>query len=293
MHCDVIAFAQATCLQLWEQCIAGGSALLSLFQRNIPDLAHPHSLADRTIQVGGVENTGNSCIFSAMLQDFAALPQIYDLLLSSPLSKGPDEPAPRFAAREAMQQNLWCCVEDIRSGKRVEHAQVRTLAEQLQGLGWQGHLSSAWRCFLNRLAPSIFPLPHFSVYELYEKTLHCLLEQVDEAPLQIVLTGKQDSRPFSEFFATHSEFSKMDAPSLWRVAVNASPDVLEEQFQIEDWEFSLQVVHAYQMTPSGKHVIIYRKSDEEWICCNDAQITQAAPSAADTIYTVVYESRRL
>lgn len=228
-----------------------------------------------------------------MLQDFAALPQIYDSLLSSPLQKGLNESATRFAVRQAAQQTLQRCVDSIRSGKKVEHIEVKALAGQLQELGWQGHLSSAWRCFLHRLAPSFFPLPHFSVYELYEKTLHCLLEQVLSAPLQIVLTGKEDSRSFSEFFASHSELSKMRAPTLWRVSLNASPASMDEKFQIGSWEFSLRLVHAYQMTPSGKHVVVYRKSEGEWVCCNDTEITHAAPSATDSIYTVVYESQRL
>lgn len=293
MRCGVIAFAQTICLRFWEQCRAFGSALLSLFQRNVPCLAHSHSMDHRTVRVGGVENIGNTCIFSVMLQDFAALPQMYDSLVDSPLEKGLDEPEERFLVRQAMQQNLRRCVESIRSGNRVEHAEVRTLAQQLQGLGWQGHVSSAWRYFLFRLAPSLFPLPSFSVYELYEKTLHCLLEQVPSAPLQVVLTGMQDNRCFSDFFASHPEFSKMHSPTLWRVSLNTSPASLEERFENGPWEFSLRIVHAYRNTSSGKHVVVYRKNEGEWICCNDAQITQAAPSAVDNIYTVVYESRRL
>jgi hypothetical protein len=290
MHCDFVAFAQGCCLQLWEQSRAFGSALLSLFQRTVPDLVHSHSLAQRTVQVGGVENGGNSCIFSVLLQDFAALPKVYDSLLFSPLQKGLKESETRFSVRQAAQQRLFGCIQAIRSGQQVEVAEVRVLAEELRELGWEGHVSSAWRCFLHRVAPSLFTLPHFSVYELYETILHCLSEQAVSSPV-IMLTGKQDSRPFSEFFTSHS--SEMRSPTLWRVSLNTSPAALEERFEIGSWEFSLRLVHAYRNTPSGKHVIVYRKHEGEWICCNDAQITQAAPSSSDHIYTVVYESRPL
>lgn len=293
MCCGLITFAQATCLQLWEQCRAIGSALLSVFQRNVPDLTCNHTLSHRKVRVGGVENTGNSCIFAAMLQDFATLPQIYDSLLYSFPRKGPEELESRFIVRQTMHQCLVRNVEKIRSGKQVEHAEVRTLAEQLQRLGWQGHLSSAWRCFLHRLAPGIFTLPHFNVYELYERTLNCLLEQKPLAPMQIIFTGKENTRSFSGFFASHPQFSKMDIPVLWRVSLNTSLTSLEERFQIGVWEFSLRIVHAYRMTPAGKHVVVYRKCEEEWVCCNDTQTTLAIPPATDNTYMVVYESRRL
>lgn len=293
MRCDAIAMVQTICLQLWEQCSSFDSAVFSLFQPNIPGLAHSHSMTHRKFRIGGVENTGNSCIFSVMLQDFAALPQIYDSLLSRPLQKGLKESEARFATRQVVQRSLYRYIQNIRSGKQVEQTDIKILAEQLQSLGWQGHLSSAWRCFLHRLAPSLFPLPFFSVYELYETTLHCLLEQVAFLPLQIVLTGKQDSGSFFDFFASHPEFSKRRSQTLWRVSLNVSPAFLEKRFQIGSWEFSLKVVHAYKNTSFGKHVVVYRQVEGEWICCNDTQITQAVPSASDTIYTVVYESRYL
>lgn len=291
MRCNGVAPAGVSWLQLREQCRAFSSTLLSLFQRHVLCLTCGHSLAHRTIRIGGVENVGNSCIFSTMLQDFAALPQIYDSLFSTPLQRGLNEPATRFAARQAVQRMLWRCVEKIRSGQKVRHAEVRALADLLQKLGWRGHFSSAWRCFLHRLAPGLFSLPHFSVYELYEKTLHCLVGQMSSIPLQVVLTGKPNSLPFSAFFASHPEFPRMRVPSLWRISLNTSPALMEENFQIGLWKFSLRLVHAYRNTPSGKHVIVYRKSGEEWVCCNDTQITRAAPSATDSIYTVVYESR--
>lgn len=293
MRCDAIALVQTICLQLWEQYSSFGSALFSLFQRNVPDLAHSHSMTHRNFRIGGVENTGNSCIFSVMLQDFAALPQVYDSLLSSPLQKGLTEPENRFALRQDVQKSLYRCIQNIRSGKQVEQTDIKILAHQLQSLGWQGNLSSAWRCFLHRLAPSLFSLPYFSVYELYETTLQCLLEQASFLPLQIVLTGIQPSGSFSDFFASHPEFSKTRLQTLWRVSLNESPTFLEERFQIGSWEFSLKVVHAYKNTSFGKHVVVYRQVEQEWICCNDTQITQSFPSASDIIYTVVYESRPL
>lgn len=293
MRCHIIAFVHTSCLQAWGQCKvhcrAFGSTVLSLFQRNIPDLSHSHSMAERTVQIGGIENMGNSCIFAVMLQDFAALPHVYDPLLFTSVQQGLNESQERFVIREAVQQNLRCCIANIRAGGRVRYTEIRRLAEQLQKLGWQGHPSSAWRYFLYRLAPSLFPLPHFDVYPLYETTLNCLLEQKSSFPM--VLTGKKDARSFSTFFASHAQFSTMSCPTLWRVALDASPTVLEEQFQIDSWQFSLQILHASRNTSYGKHVIVYRKNEGEWICCNDTEVTCTAPSAQDNIYMAVYESR--
>jgi len=294
MRCDAIVFIEACCYYVWERCCVAshalGASLFSLFQRNLPDLSSAPSLAPRKIRVGGVENLGNSCIFSAMLQDFAALPASHDALLSAPLQQGLQEPTARFVTRLAIQQRLSSCIQRIRSGLLVEYSEITALASELQNLGWKGHLSSAWSCFLYRLAPSLFSLPHFSVHELYEMTLSCLLEQVSTAPYRMVLTRKQDTRPFFEFFVSHREYSRATQPTLWRVAVDTPPAALEEQFQLGTCLFSLQVIHAYRDTPYGKHVVVYRRHEGEWISCNDADITQSAPSAQDTIYTMIYES---
>lgn len=293
MHCGVIILAQTICLQLWEQCSSFCLALFSLFEQNVSDLTHSHSMGERKVRIGGVENTGNSCIFSAILQDLAALPQIYDALLSSPLQRGLKESESRFATRLAVQKILYSSILNIRAGKQIEQKEIKALAERLQNLGWQGHLSSAWRCFLHRLAPNLFSLPLFSIYELYETTLYCLLEEAPFFSQQIVMTGKLEPGSCSDFFASHPEFGKTSPHTLWRVALNTPLTDLEESFQIGSLEFSLRLVHAYRNTEFGKHVVVYRKSKEEWICCNDTQITPSAPSALDTIYTVVYESRQL
>lgn len=290
MRCDAIALVQTKCLYFWKQCSSFGSTLFSLFQRNFPDLAHHPSMTHRKFRIGGVENTGNSCIFAVLLQDFAALPQTYDSLLSSPLQKGLKESEARFANRQSVQKNLFAYIQKIRSGKNVEQKEIRVLAKQLQDLGWQRYLAPAWHCLLHRLVPSLFSLPHFSVYELYETILQCLLEQTPTLASKIVMTGKQDSRSFSEFFASHAEFTNNQ--TLWRVSLEKS-SLPEERFQINSMEFSLKLVHAYRDTPFGKHVIVYRQHEGEWICCDDTQITPSAPSALDTIYTVVYESKSL
>ncbi len=281
----MIAPLQASCFCLWEQCRAIGSTLLSLFQRSLPCFFHTASLVPREIKIGGVENTGNSCIFAVILQEFAA--SNTDFLLSVPVKQGPDESEIRFSLRRDVQECLRNYINRIRLGQEVKRSEVRLLAEKLKALGWQGDLSSSWwYSLLHRLAPQIFPLPHFSVHELYETILSILLEGDVSMPCRIVLSRKEDARPFPEFFASHP--FNAHAPSLWRVALDDSPASLEEYFQIKDSNFSLQVLHAYRTTPRGKHVVIYRKYEEKWICCDDTKITWGKPLANDKIYMAVY-----
>ncbi len=264
MHCSWLAYGQAGGLYFWEQCRACGSVLLSIFQSTVPDLSPRLSLSHRTIQLGGIENTGNSCVFSVMLQELAALPQIYDSLL--------------VPSEQPLQECLLRCVRSIRSGTRVSQAEVHALAAQLQKLGWQGSLSSAWRCLLSRLAPQLFPLPLLDASDLYQKTLGYLLEQAESVPRQFILADKE--------FQPHLE----KHPSLWRVPLTNSPRLLEEQFQAGPLLFSLRVIHAYRTTPFGKHVVVYRQQEGEWICCNDTEITRHPPLPTDTLYEAIYAS---
>lgn len=293
IQCDPLTWMRSSVLFLYDRCWDFASRLFLIFERCVSTFPSNPTLTHRTITVGGVENTGNSCIFAAILQDFAALPHVYDPLLLSPLKKSSDETELRFVTRQAMQQCLRHCIGKIRSGNLVEDAEVRNLAEHLQHLGWQGHLSSAWHCCLSRLAPGLFPVSHFGVYDLYEKTLKYLLPQNPQFLGKIVLAGKEDTRSFSEFFASHPELQKGNLQKLWRIALNQPPATLEEHLVVGSRAFSLQVVHAFRTTPLGKHVVVYRKVEGEWICCDDTQITRAAPAASDHIYTVVYESRPL
>jgi hypothetical protein len=226
-----------------------------------------------------------------LLQEFATLQHLYHSLLSQPLQKCTAEPESRFAARKGLQESLNSCLNHINSGQRVTQTQIKELAKHLQTLGWQGQLSSVWRYYLHCLAPTLFSLPLFSIYELYETILGCLLAGNPFNPLKIHLTGKEDTDGISSFFESKSKLIDSPAPILWRVALSKPSSPLPElSFRIKSSEFSLSVIHAYRDTWLGRHVVVYRRSQEGWICCNDTKITHAAPSASDTIYTVVYES---
>lgn len=283
MICSTIFFVRSTYDLLCKQGETIYSFLLSLFRQTTP----PLSLAHRTIRWGGVENKSNSCIFSVLLQELATLPAVYDPFLNTLLQKGPNEPEERWIARQSVQQSLMDCVRNIRHGMQVEQIQIETLAHHLQYLGWEGHISSIWRTLLHRFAPHLFPLPCLSVFQLYKKILNSITNPPSQTPLPIILAGKPNPGSLFDFFSSQP----IHSPSLWRIALNHSPTDLEERIEVGPWEFSLRVVHAYQLFASGKHVVAYRKWERDWICCNDRQISQSSPSAAEKIYMLVYECR--
>src|SRR3989338_7182271 len=267
-------YPSSICLS-WER---GKSTLSPLFQRILFFFSHSPSLRHRKVTVGGVENAGSSCIFSVMLQEFAFLPAHYDAFLEAPLPRGEGENAIRFGYRQAAQKCIWRAVQSIRAGMTVEKKEIRELACLLQRLGWEGALSSLWARLLHWLAPSVFPLPLYSAFGLYEKVLSLLLETVppERAPTQFVLLG--DEKAFSSVVPVAERGQRM----LWRMSHPTR--VLRDEFDEGAHPFSLKLLHVYRDLPD-RHVVVYQKRPEGWLLCDDANITPAALLPSDSIYT--------
>ena len=282
---------QHSCLYFWQPLESFCRSLFALFQKTLFCCPQGSSLADRQIKIGGVENTGNSCIFSVMLQDFACLPQVYDVFLQYPLQKSDEEDEQRYQNREALRQSLYRSIVEIRSGVRVEKKEIEEIASHLQTLGWTGNLGTLWQRFLHWVAPCIFSLPQFSAYELYEKTL-ALLVAGQSSEYQIVFLQKEDVEiSFPQFFANRTEVQKCYYPLLWRVTPKEHRVArLDTSFVVNGRQFSLKCIHAYQETSSGKHVIAYRPYEGQAVCCDDTSISAVETLPLDHLYTLVYES---
>lgn len=269
-----------------ERCGGRLASLFSLFQKAAPVSSDSSgSLSPRKITIGGVENVGNSCIFSVLLQEFAALPALYDALLLTPLVQGETESSDRFKARQDLQRSLYASVQKIRNSKTVGSCEIRHLVATLQSLGWEGKLPSFWQRLLHRIFPSLFPLPFFGAHKLYDDVLGLLLETFPTC-LPLSLDSKENNRDFPSFFEKRECRKNM----LWKVALNGFAPPLEEQFAIGEVQFTLRLVLAYQNSRYGNHVVAYHKVEDTWICCSDLEITRVSSLPTDNVYGVVYES---
>jgi hypothetical protein len=292
-HVSFAASFRKECLQLWEQCKNSAFSLFGLFLKAIASMEYvPVSapLANRKIAIGGVENVGNSCIFSTMLQDMAAEPAFYDTFFTTQLQQGSDDNG-RFTLRRELQGHLLYCITKIREGNLVKKQEVRRLANLLQQLGWGGHLVSAWRLFLNRIAPSLFPIPLFSPYKLFD-TILALFSEVSHPSHRIVLMAKSREISFEKLIETSDAFHESQPNTLWKIAVDPKENPnLPEQFELHECQFTLKLVHHLQETPRGNHVLAYRKHNEGWVSCDDTQVEAVKSLPTSNIYSVVYESR--
>lgn len=315
MNCvGFLAFVQTDCYSYFSQCREkSGScltALYCLFQRALSTVPHasrffssPASppLVNRSIKVGGIENAGNTCTFSTLLQEFAAEYNFYNVFFIAPLQIAKEETKEHFGLRKQLQEHLCLCVKEIRAGMTVKRESIIRLSNLLQKLGWNECSVSLWRIFLHKIAPTLFPIPLPSPYKLYDKVISLFSEAYDPSR-QIVLLNKDSEVSFTQLFEQYLKTSESRKESnehpnnithtLWKVCVDPANNILpQEQFQIQEHRFTLKLVHAWYETPHGKHVVVYRKSEERWICCNDAQINELESLPSHQIYAVVYESQ--
>jgi hypothetical protein len=258
-----------------------------LFQQIIKSFTpNPPSLEGR-VTFGGVENAGNTCIFSVMLQDFAALPKYYDAFIYGSLLQGEGEDAAHFDKRKEVQKLLQRSIQAIRRGSTVKKEEVQKLAHFLQGLGWEGSLPSLWRRFLHLVAPCLFPIPEFSVFKLFEKTIGVLTHSIFEsrsAASIVFLSGADVENAISTFL---SREESVNHQALWRIATEPGKPILEE-VKVGKRTFTLRLAHAEKKGRFGNHVVVYRKGERGWLCCDDTRITAIKELPLHSIYSLVY-----
>lgn len=290
-----IAFSRVIGTALTRCC----ASLYSLFQRAlhpVHDVPLSPPLLHRNIHVGGVENSGNSCILSVLLQEMAALPNFYDLYLNTPLKCGENESQMHFSNRKRLQTLFRECVNEIRGGNLVKKDQIGQISKVLLELGWQKESTYLWRRLLHKYAPATFPLPTSSPHNVYN-LIFSLFPEISFSSEKIFLLSRISSVSNRQLFENEEMIQKEKTSSLLlRVAEDfENPDSTGflENFQIKERSFSLQLIHVMKSTPKGNHVFVYRKENNKWICCNDDLVTNEEILPTKNIYMVVYESRLL
>jgi hypothetical protein len=272
------------------------SALVELFQRTVSPPRPPpsHSLAHLNLTMGGVENAGNSCIISVLLQEFAALPNFYDMFLNAQLEQGVGESESDFRHRQAFQTHLSQCVNQLRTGLTVNKNEVCQLSKLLVQLGWQRNTTSHLRRILHEWAPGLFPLPTSDPYVLFEKIL-LLFPEVTSSSHEIRLLTRISTAAHQQLFEQSQQSLSPDhAPHiLWRVnEQNFNGEAaLQDHLQIDDRTYCLKIVHVVLDRPTGNHVIVYRKENDHWVCCDDARVYRVDALPSTYIYAVIYDSR--
>jgi hypothetical protein len=268
---------------LWK----GGASLIGLVLQALrPSSPYCHAdLSQRRITCGSVENAGNTCILSVILQEYAALPEAYHAFLKTPLIQRQDEGEHAFIKRKRLQELLADSVDAIQSGKTVIKKDVLQITYLLVQLGWLKDADPLWRLKLYEWAPNLFPLPISDPYALYDTLLALYPEGASNYKIALLAnTAHVAHRHLLEL----SPFMDVQEEMLWRVAEDRTIDVdLEESFQVDRRLFSLKLVHVFENTPQGAHVVIYRKLKEEWICCNDAKVSCVKTLPIKNIYTVI------
>ena len=304
---NLVPAFRINCLNLLSLC---KNKLTSLFQKTtLQSSVPPASLSNLKIKLGGVENTGFSCTFSVMLQEFAAAPNYYDSFFTDPLQRGTSETDNRFALRGTLQKRLLGHIQAIREGKTVPKADIKELSVLLKSLGWKGDISpSLWHLLLHQLAPSIFPSTLPDPHEVYGSIINFLLEGQESLHHNTHLLKqnapkdtnglKQASATDINAFLQNQSISlqeqlaqkihqNLPKNSLWKILDPIVQGSLEEQFKINDHQFSLNFALEFQKT----HVVAYRKLENMWVCCNDDRITAVVSPPTKNLYAVIYECR--
>jgi ubiquitin C-terminal hydrolase len=239
--------------------------------------------------MSGVENAGNTCVLSSLLQELASLGGYYDVLFNTQLDQAKQESTDDFASRKALQKALKAAIEHLRSGRVVSASDVQEITRLLLALGWQKDTISSVRKCLHAWLPKLFFVPLSDPLELFEKIVS-LFPEAQHSTKQVALACKTAGVSIRTLF---EKSPLLDTSSLWRVAATFdAEEPLEEECTVGSRQFSLKLVHVRKETIGGYHVTVYKKQDKEWLCCDDAQISieKIAPLASQ-IYALVYESR--
>lgn len=286
---------QTLCFSLLREVLEWVSLLIELFQRTVSFLRLPSStsLAPLNLSVGGVENGGNTCIISALLQEFAAMPDFYDMFLNAKLEQSVSESESNFRHRQALQAHLSHCVNQLRGGITVNKRDICQLSRLLVQLGWQRDIAPPLRRILHDWSPELFPLPMSDPCELHEKILLLFPEAASESHIIRLLTRVSTVAHQQLFEQFQHGLSTDHAHILWRVnEQDFHGDIaLEENLQIGGRTYSLKVVHMVLEKPQGNHVIVYRKENGHWICCDDARVYRVDAIPSTNIYAVIYDSQ--
>lgn len=263
----------------------GGSILTHLFKRAVQASVQPSEkkLAQR-VSIGGVENGGNTCTISVLLQEMAALPEYYDQFLFSPLKREPSESNAQFALRTKLQACFRDCISTIRKGELVKREAMHTITTTMVKLGWQKSTLPFWRKWLHVQAPHIFSLPLSYSYGLYEFVL-----QLYPEIRNIALMARISESSYQQLFQ-NSPFIESHAHLLCRVKEDRNKTItLEKTITVGKRRFTLEAIHVSLPTPRGIHAVIYRKTGDQWFLCNDTNVQAVENPPSKHISMLIYK----
>jgi hypothetical protein len=269
----------------------GASLLTALLRRIWPASSTliSSALSQDRIKVGSVENAGNTCILSVLLQEIAALPELYDACLYSKLQPCPHETPQSLKLRQQLQKHLADCISKLRLNLIVNKKEMQQLSHLLLSLGWLANSTALWRRLLHQWAPSIFSLPLSSPHEAYDTFLSLFAEYPSH---KMILMGQNSAFSVRQILKKEQALSGQSKQVFWRIACNPDNKVFfPRQFKHQNYIYQLRLVHVKQM--DARHVILYRKEQKRWLCCNDTSIQVADSLPKQGIYALMYSSNKI
>lgn len=270
---------------IWWKIYEGAT---SLFTHALP-LPQPLPTSDspllhKIIKIGGVQNAGNTCVLSVVLQEFAAFPDYYDIFLNASLVQDHNESEFDFSKRQQTQKLLNELVHKIRSGITVNTEEIDPLCEALIHFGWE-----ASKCLKGGYTES-------NPCKLYDLILSLFSEATTETH-QIALLARPLTVNLQEFIQSTSILSDSQDHILWRILEedesNSESSIFPDYFELQQRKFYLQMLYVAQKTSKISHVKVYRKVHDHWYCCNDGRVSKVNKPISKDIYMAVYDSSRV
>lgn len=240
-------------------------------------------LKSKKWSVGGIENAGNSCFISVVLQEFANFPEVYDQLFSKNFEGN----------KNILQQSLLKIINNIRSGSPTRATHITHLRALLKKNGWQEPSFSRIKRILHRIFPRLFPLPTGGPFELYEKILHLFNMSSDS----IVLIDDNPTNLKEKLYSVDKRFQEisiskeMKERSLYRIWLPlnhqyAFSDIIETKTH----RFTLRQIHY---SPKKDHIATARKIGSHWLHINDNLVIPGKRPEENQAVLLIYECEKL
>jgi hypothetical protein len=228
-----------------------------------------------TYKCYGVENAGNTCTFSVLLQEFSCFPDYYEPLLRS--------------ADIRLKAVFTSCIETLKH-RTVQRNTIHLLAHLYFKLVPFDDTFSTLQIFLNNYFPNFIDLPAISPYKLYESFLS-FFPEVSLTSHKIVWLSKEPSETVQDVIRTSQSIHDITSRILWRIAIDKNEQIsVEEHFEINKRSFSLKLALCCLERSKQFHVVAYHKKKDYWVLCDDEKISVETQIPRQRIYTLIYDS---
>jgi hypothetical protein len=252
---------------LWNffsKCI---ESLSSLFAKSIfiPKASLQEGLSSR-----GVENLGNTCVFSSLLQELAFCYEYYACFFEKPLEKESDETEEHFVLRQALQGLLKSAVLKLQKEEIVSKEEVRKVFSTLIDLDCGDIIDAGSQ--ISRRILGLYVYSHMDSQKLWHRML-CFLGETNAI---LDLEG--------ETFIGNSLLQN-DRRMLCRVAVRDGT-FYPEEIKEEGRSFTQKLVYVCER----KHMTVFCKQAGGWIHYDDEKLGSFKEVSWKDVCMVVYDS---